>query len=128
MPMTVVVTRDVANRFRGFLASVMLEIAPGVYTAPRMTSAVRGRVLDVLVDWYEELGGGSIVMTWRDGGHPAGQSLAVFGEPPVELVDQEGMILKRRELTGEHRDHLGESKIGSPTAPETDPMTDPNEV
>lgn len=34
MPMTVVVTRDVPDRFRGFLVSVMLEIAPGVYTAP----------------------------------------------------------------------------------------------
>lgn len=37
MPMTVIVTRDVAQRFRGFLSSVMLEIAPGVYTSPTMT-------------------------------------------------------------------------------------------
>ena len=28
MPMTVVVTRDVEPRYRGYLASVMLEIAP----------------------------------------------------------------------------------------------------
>ncbi|MEL6317336.1 MAG: type I-E CRISPR-associated endoribonuclease Cas2e, partial [Pseudomonadota bacterium] len=33
MPMTVIVTRDVAPRIRGFLASLALEIAPGVYTA-----------------------------------------------------------------------------------------------
>ena len=44
MSMTVVVTRNVAPRFRGFLASVMLEIAPGVYTAPEMSKGVRERV------------------------------------------------------------------------------------
>ena len=33
MSMTVVVTRNVEGRYRGFLASVMLEVAPG-YTSP----------------------------------------------------------------------------------------------
>ena len=40
--MVVIVTRDVADRFRGFLASCMLEIAPGVYTAPRMSNELMG--------------------------------------------------------------------------------------
>ena len=44
MPMTVIVTRNVEDRYRGFLASCMLEIAPGVYTGPRMTPGVRDRV------------------------------------------------------------------------------------
>ena len=30
MPLTMIVTRDVEMRYRGFLTSVMLEIAPGV--------------------------------------------------------------------------------------------------
>lgn len=42
--MTVVVTRNVEERYRGFLASCMLEIAAGVYTGPRMTTGVRDRV------------------------------------------------------------------------------------
>ena len=63
--MVVVVTRDVADRYRGFLASAMLEIAPGVYTAPRMSKGVRERVWAVLADWFGALGGGSIVMTWQ---------------------------------------------------------------
>ena len=37
MPMTVVVTRDVEARYRGFLASVMLEVAPGVYVSPNLS-------------------------------------------------------------------------------------------
>ena len=65
MPMTVVVTRDVPERFRGFLASCMLEIAPGVYTAPDMTRAVRERVWVVLDDWHSTARTGGIVMTWR---------------------------------------------------------------
>jgi CRISPR-associated endoribonuclease Cas2 subtype I-E len=42
--MTVVVTRNVPDRYRGFLASCMLELAPGVYTSPHMNQSVRERV------------------------------------------------------------------------------------
>ena len=52
MPMCVIVTRDVPARFRGFLASCMLEIAPGVYTQPDMSVSVRERVWTVLSDWW----------------------------------------------------------------------------
>ena len=95
--MTVIVTRDVAARFRGFLASCMLEIGPGVYTAPRMTRAVRERVWAVLEDWFEDLGGGSIVMTWRDPSLPGGQRVALLGKPPCELQRHYGVYLVRRE-------------------------------
>ena len=94
--MTIVVTRDVAPRIRGFLASCMIEIAPGVYTAPRLSVAVRDRVWAVIVEWFEELGGRSIVMTWQDPRAPGGQVVRVVGEPPVELVDHDGVILSRR--------------------------------
>ena len=98
MPMTVVVTRDVEPRFRGFLASVMLAIAPGVYTGPRMTSGVRERVWEVLADWFGHLGGGCVVMTWRDVEAPGGQALRLLGEPPKTLVDVDGLLLVKREL------------------------------
>ena len=94
--MTVVVTRDVAPRTRGFLASCMIEIAPGVYTAPRLSHSVRERVWTVIEEWFLELGGQSIVMTWQDPREPGGQGVRVLGSPPVELVDQEGLILSRR--------------------------------
>ncbi len=66
MPLCVVVTRDVEDRYRGFLGSAMLELAPGVYAYPRMSAGVRDRVWTVLSDWYGQLGRGSIVMTWAD--------------------------------------------------------------
>jgi CRISPR-associated protein Cas2 len=77
--MVVVVTRDVADRFRGFLAPAMLEIAPGVYTAPRMSKGVRERVSTVLADWHRQLGGGAILMTWRDANEACGQGIRTLG-------------------------------------------------
>lgn len=94
--MTVVVTRNVEDRFRGYLNSVMLEIAPGVYTSSRMTDAVRDRVWSTLRDWHNQLGNGAIVMTWRESEAAGGQGLRHLGEPPRELVDVEGMVLVRR--------------------------------
>lgn len=91
--MVVIVTRDVADRFRGFLASVALEIAPGVYTAPRMSKAVRERVWTVLADWFDGLGGGSIMMTWRDPAEPCGQGLRVLGLPPRAFAELDGVVV-----------------------------------
>ena len=59
MPMTVVVVRDVADRYRGFLASVMPEVAPGVFVSPDLSRAVRERVWTVLSGWWDAVPGGS---------------------------------------------------------------------
>ena len=96
MPMTVVVTRDVAQRSRGFLASCMLEIAPGVYSAPSMSPAVRERVWTVLTGWFAELAGGSVVMLWADARLPGGQGISVLGSPAKELVEVDDHVLTRR--------------------------------
>jgi CRISPR-associated protein Cas2 len=66
MPMTVIVVRDVADRYRGFLASIMPEVAPGVFVSPDMTRAVGQRIWTVLSGWWDGQPGGSIMMTWRD--------------------------------------------------------------
>lgn len=91
--MVVVVTRDVADRFRGFLASAMLEIAPGVYTAPRMSKGVRERVWSVLASWYGQLGGGSVLMTWRDPKEPCGQGIRALGLPSRTFVELDGGLI-----------------------------------
>lgn len=111
--MMVVVTRNVVERFRGFLASCMLEIAPGVYTAPRMNAAVRKRVWLVMEEWFGQLGGGAIIMVWRDPKIPSGQMVQILGEPPVELVDVDGVTLSRRSLTESEISHLAQT-LGDP--------------
>ena len=91
--MTVVVTINAEARYRGFLASAMLEIAPGVYTSPQMTSGIRERIWDVVSRWYYELGQGSIVMTWRDPAAVGEQRIRTLGEAPKEIVDADGVYL-----------------------------------
>lgn len=101
--MTVVVTRNVPERYRGFLASCMLELAPGVYTSPRMNRAVRDRVWAVCCEWAGELpDDGGVLMTWRDNLMPSGQAVLVLGWPKKELVELDGLWLEcaeRRSLT-----------------------------
>ena len=91
--MTVVVTVNVEARYRGFLASVMLEIAPGVYTSPRMTSGIRDRIWDVLSRWYYDSGQGAIVMTWSDSATVGEQRIQLLGEAPKTIVDADGVYL-----------------------------------
>lgn len=95
MPMTVVVTRNVPQRFRGFLASCLLEVSPGVYTHPKLSRSVRERVWAVLEGWFAVVDDASIVMIHADGGEDTGQGVRVLGEPPRKLVDADGMILSR---------------------------------
>ncbi len=99
MAMTVVITRDVSPRFRGFLGSCMLEIAPGVYTAPGMTVATRTRVRGVLEGWWRDDPRGQVIMTWQDAKAPAGQAFVFIGLPVKELADCDGLWLARSELT-----------------------------
>jgi CRISPR-associated protein Cas2 len=98
MPMVVVITRDVEARYRGFLGSAMLELAPGVYAHPRMSAGVRTRIWDVLADWHARLRRGSIVMTWADRASDGGLGLATLGEPPKQVVAHDAMLLVRRAL------------------------------
>jgi CRISPR-associated protein Cas2 len=96
MPMTVVVTRDVADRFKGFLASIMPEPAPGVYVAANMSKAVRERLWTVLSDWWSTIPGGSILFVWKDDTAPGHLGLRVLGLPPRDLCDLDGALLVRR--------------------------------
>ena len=96
MPMTVVVTRDVEARYRGFLTSVMLEVAPGVYVAPDLSTAVRHRVWEVLKSWWFTLGRGALVMVWRDKTASGNLRIETLGEPSKEIVDADGVLLLKR--------------------------------
>jgi CRISPR-associated protein Cas2 len=93
-----IVTRDVADRYRGFLGSLMLEVAPTVYISPRMNSGVRGRTWTVLFGWYNAEPQGSVVMVWRDVNATGGVGIATLGTPPRELVDVDGLWLVRKSL------------------------------
>jgi CRISPR-associated protein Cas2 len=96
MPMTVVVTRDVAARYRGFMASVMPEIAPGVYIAAELSKGVRERIWRVAQDWWGTMPGGAFVMAWKDTSAAGGLAMQFLGVPPVDLADLDGVLVVRR--------------------------------
>lgn len=96
--MTVVVTIAVADRYRGLLASLMLEVAAGVYVAPAMSAGVRERLWDILRDWHAQLGDGTIVMVAPDADAPSGVGLHILGEAPKDVVAYDGHYLVRRAL------------------------------
>ena len=98
MALTVIVTRDVAYRYRGFLASVMLEIAPGVYVSPKMNAGVRTRTWKVMREWHVQEPEGSIVMVWRDLNQTGGVGIETLGTPPKQLIDLDGLWITRRSL------------------------------
>jgi CRISPR-associated protein Cas2 len=93
MPMTIIVTRDVPMRTRGFLASIAPEPAPGLYTSPDMTKSVRDRVWSVISEWHQATGEGSIVMLWRDESKAGGLGLELLGVPPRKLADLDGVLV-----------------------------------
>lgn len=99
MPLCLIVTRDVEARYRGFLGSAMLEIAPGVYAAPRLSAGVRDRIWTVLADWHSQLGRGSIVMTWAETASAGQLGLRTLGDPPKDIVVHENNLLFRRQIT-----------------------------
>lgn len=96
MPLTMIVTRDVELRYRGFLTSMMLEVAPGVYVAPDMSVAVRERVWSVMSEWWNTLGRGSLTLVWRDTKVPGNLRIQNLGEPPKSIVDADGVLLVKR--------------------------------
>lgn len=113
--MCTVVTRDVEDRYRGFLGSAMLEVAPGVYVHPRMSAGVRERLWAVLGRWHGELSRGSIVMTWAEVASAGALGLRSLGEPAKVVVAHEGVLLVRRPL-GERSTGGGPQDPGSLTS------------
>lgn len=98
MALVVIVTRDVTYRYRGFLASLMLEVSPAVYISPRMNPGVRARAWGTLSGWFAAEPQGSLVMVWRDMNETGGVGIKTLGEPPRGLVEVDGFWLVKHML------------------------------
>ena len=93
MALTVLITRDVEDRYRGFLASATLELAPGVYASPNLSAKARDQIWAVLTDWHSRLQGGSIVLIYPDRQADGGLSVRHLGAPPRQAVRLDGVLL-----------------------------------
>ncbi|MNU42822.1 putative ssRNA endonuclease [compost metagenome] len=93
MAMTVIITRDVEERYRGFILSCMPEIAPGVYASSNLNQGIRERLWAVVWDWHAQIGRGSISMIHEDRTSPSGLHIRSVGEPAKELIDFDGFYV-----------------------------------
>lgn len=68
--MIVICLSDTADRFHGFLRSVMLNVHPGVYVSMDLDAGSRDRVWNILEAWWEAEPRGMAVMIYRDKSKP----------------------------------------------------------
>jgi CRISPR-associated protein Cas2 len=104
MALTVLITRDVDDRYRGFLASAMLELAPGVYASPNLSAKARERIWSVVGDWHGQLQRGSLVLFHPDRQAEGGLSVRHLGSPPREPIRLDGVLLTRLRVDPESTD------------------------
>ena len=103
MPVTMIVTRALPDRWRGFLQSVSLEIGIGVFLSPDMRSSVRKRVWEVATDWFQYQDGGSFVMAWVETGRVHHLSL---GEAPRQILFYDGIPIATLSCYDQKKDNL----------------------
>jgi len=98
MSLTIVITQNVEERYRGFLGSAMLELAAGVYFSAILNRGTRERIWDVLQTWHHTLHNGTITMVWQSKDCSNGLGLKILGEPLKTLVDVGDFLLASRTL------------------------------
>jgi CRISPR-associated protein Cas2 len=92
----------------------MCEIAPGVYTAPRMTRAVRDRVWSVMEEWWQAVEEQAVLMTWPDPKLAGGQHVRTLGLPRQNLEDHHGVFLACRQIDDETKSRLEAGSVPAP--------------
>lgn len=96
MSLTVVITRDVEDRYRGFLAAAMLEAAPGVYVSKTLNRRSREKVWRVVSDWHASLQRGSLTLIYPDASSDGGLAIQTLGTPARRAVRLDGALLMHR--------------------------------
>ncbi|MFT7721624.1 MAG: type I-E CRISPR-associated endoribonuclease Cas2e [Roseateles sp.] len=93
MTLTVLITRDVEDRYRGFLASALLELSPGVYASPHLGAKAREQIWKVVSDWHAQLQRGSLTLLYPDRQADGGLHVRQLGTSPRHPVRLEGVLL-----------------------------------
>jgi CRISPR-associated protein Cas2 len=96
MSLTVVITRDVEDRYRGLLSSAMLEAAPGVYVSKALSARARDGLWELLREWHGALQRGAVTMLYADGKEDGGIAVRSVGAPTRCPVRIDGTLLMHR--------------------------------
>ncbi len=96
MALTILITRDVEDRYRGFLSSAMLELSPGVYASPSLSARARDKIWDVVTGWHAQLRNGSLMLIFPDSRADGGLAVRSLGSTPRKPVRLDGVLLTLR--------------------------------
>lgn len=112
--MIVICVEGVADRFHGFLRSVMLNPHPGVYLAMDLDAGSRSRIWSILEDWWQAEPRGMGVMLWRDPQAPMEVRMSSFGAAKRQLIEHENhWALVRSSRPGMENTASGGSALAS---------------
>jgi CRISPR-associated protein Cas2 len=78
-----------ADRFHGFLRSIMLNPHPGVYVSKDVNKSARERIWTILSEWHDADPRGTVVMIYPDKNRPMGIDFTSLGAPKREIVEIE---------------------------------------
>ncbi|MFC7334746.1 type I-E CRISPR-associated endoribonuclease Cas2e [Rhodocista pekingensis] len=94
--MIVICLSDTADRFHGFLRSVMLNVHPGVYVSMDLDKGSRERIWDILTRWWEAEPRGMVLMIHRDTTKTMDLDLRSLGAPKRTIIDYDDHHALRR--------------------------------
>jgi CRISPR-associated protein Cas2 len=99
----VICVSAVADRFHGYLRSVMLNVHPGVFLSMDLDAGTRRRVFETVERWWNDEPCGSIVMIWKNTTEPLAVEIRNLGEPRRDVVEYDGILGIRRTLSEDGR-------------------------
>ena len=94
--MVVICLSDVADRFHGFLRSVMLNPHPGVYVAMDLDVASRDRIWRILDGWWKYDQRGMGVLIFRNQEKIGNFEIRNFGATKREVVEYDEVYALKR--------------------------------
>ncbi len=95
--MIVICLSDTADRFHGFLRSVMMNVHPGVYVSMDLDAGSRDRVWEILSGWWEAEPRGMVMMMHRDTTKPMSLAIRSLGAPKRTITEYDDhYVLQRR--------------------------------
>lgn len=101
--MVVICLSNVAERYHGYLRSVMLNVHPGVFIAMDLDAGSRGRVFATIEEWFAAEPIGSIVLIWKNTNEPMDVEIRNLGTPRREIIEYDDVlgVVRRRLDEGE---------------------------
>lgn len=93
MAMTVLITTNVEDRYRGFIRSCMPEVDSGLYLSNSLSANARDRLWDILSEWHASLRNGSLILIYPDKKAPSGLQIRKLGGQNDKYVDLDGILV-----------------------------------